>query len=71
MIYPTNEQNINFKYFIFWATQKWQKSKFEHYIFYLQNMSDFAAQNKKKFRLRFCMIVKCIRDNLQNYFQIF
>ena len=25
MVYSTNLQKINFKYFVFWATQKWQK----------------------------------------------
>jgi hypothetical protein len=41
MIYPTKVQNINFKYFVFWATQKWQMCGSEYVYFKSPNLSDF------------------------------
>jgi hypothetical protein len=72
-MYPANVQNINFKYFVFRGTKKWQKCISEYTLLNLQILSDFVifcvAHNTKNFALRFCLIVGLIIDYVQICFR--
>jgi hypothetical protein len=51
MVYPTNVQNINFKYFVVLAIQKWQVCGSDYVYFQIfksyQILSSFYSQQYK------------------------
>jgi hypothetical protein len=42
MMYPTNMQNTNLKYFVFWATIKWQSVDMSMYMLKIPNFVIFV-----------------------------
>jgi hypothetical protein len=52
-----------FRYFIFWATQKWQTSRSDYVYFISTNFIRFyVAYNIKNFVMKFCIFVDYIID---------
>jgi hypothetical protein len=68
-------QNILFKYFVFWAAQKWETSRSEYVYFKSTNFIKFCyfcvAHNTKNFVVNFFIFIDYIIDYVLIYFYNF